>query len=410
MGQLVKAQGISLGDTPAGSAWCMKALNPASGSPHVGRPDGSSLPVIPMHFEQSILVAAPAAAVWTLDYVMSSNPHTFGCVYRSDGVATGWTSVLNLQLGASSALIKQALYEQVEQYRLSYASVSAELVATSTTDSGTINAAQYIYEPVTVSYDTTAAAPAAQFVRLFDLWQDTPKSFASLVQCPGVFTGEAREGCYMPMKMDDNTKWRRTNDLRGHLVNVDYAGTMTHAHTYVAAGAGAGPYWPFGFTGWTDASKYMAFRNCQRTTAHLAIQGLAPTATVKLTIRYGFEFAVPPNTNYSMMATLPPVFDERALVGYQMIARRMKDAYPLAFNDWQKIVKTIGDIARTVLPSIAPALTPLIRPIETIAIEGGNLIGRATQRIRDRREARRRLAVRPLPPIPRRAPPLPKRK
>jgi hypothetical protein len=189
------------------------------------------------------------------------------------------------------------------------------------------------------------------------------------------------------LRIDPELRWVNSNDVRLH-VNVDDA-IAGGWHTYSTAGhalpvTGAStPSWPFGMISSTDTAgaliPSLQFRNSQRTSAHVAFRNLNAGATIRFTYRMGFEFLVSPGTTYSPDLHVPPPYDPTALEAYKAVATQLKLAYPASYNDWQKIVRTISDIASTVLPwlpggSFLAQAVPLVE--KGVMAVGGRIAGR----------------------------------
>lgn len=390
-----------LASTAAGRDWVMKALNPACPEDIVGIPDGKATSRVIMKFTQDVIVGPPNALAWTADIMLHSNPWVLAAIKTTDIGAVAYAPILNYEFGANEPAIRQNMYENFEAYRLAYASVTVDLDATDLYNSGTLAAAQYIYEPVPGSIDDSLSAADNTFNNRFsNAWVDQPRPYASLLQIPGCMTGLAKEGCYMPLKLDLANSWRKTNDLRVSFNTFDSVGLLTYntaRHFFNAHGAKpTEPSWPFGRTGTDSAAYGLEFRNCQDTIGHISLQNLDPHATLRMKYIYGFEFMVAPNTNYAMLLKTPPKLDQQAMIAYEIISRELAQAYPKVYNDFAKIVKIIGDIASTILPAIFPGSGVIVRRVADAAnvvaphiqAAGAKIISRVQARRRLRREAR----------------------
>jgi hypothetical protein len=388
MDDAVAKTNVKLGTTETGSAWTMKALNPATPLNVVGIPDSSCLSRVVKHFERTVTVSFPAAAAnWSLDMMLHSNPWTPAAYLTFDGVTATHTPVHNTQIGVTDAAIRQFLYDQTESYRVCYASMTAIMDATSITNSGMVAATQYAYLPMDASAYYLPGGITTYATRLYDIWPDPPRAYDQLIQMPGTYVGEAKDGVYIPLRIDPELRWVNSNDVRLH-VNVDDA-IAGGWHTYSTAGhalpvTGASTRsWPFGMISSTDTAgaliPSLQFRNSQRTSAHVAFRNLNAGATIRFTYRMGFEFLVSPGTTYSPDLHVPPPYDPTALEAYKAVATQLKLAYPASYNDWQKIVRTISDIASTVLPwlpggSFLAQAVPLVE--KGVMAVGGRIAGR----------------------------------
>jgi hypothetical protein len=392
MNDLIVKTGVKLGDTDSGSAWAMKALNPAAPLALQGIPDSSCLARVVKHFERTITVSfAAAAANWNLDVLLHPNPWTPACTLTYDGATATFAQVINTQLGASDDAIRTFLYEQTEAYRVCYASMTAIMDATSITNSGLVAATQYMMVPLTGSCEGKTFAIDG-VARTFEVWPDPPRNYDQLIQMPGTYVGEAKEGCYLPLRIDPELKWVHSNDERLH-INVDDAiakGWTGHnlSGSTLPVAAGHTTSWPFGIYS-CDATPTAVFEypNSQRTVGHMAMRNLNPAASIRITYRMGFEFLVAPGTTYSPDLRVPPPYDQVALEAYKAVASQLKLAYPASYNDWQKIVKTISDIASTVLPFLPGG--QLLSGIVPVAEKGVLAIGgKIAEKVNQRRAMR----------------------
>lgn len=390
MNDLIQKTGLKLGNTESGSAWTMKALNPAAPDTVQGIPDSSALARVVKHFERTVTVSFPAAgANWSLDVLLHPNPWTPACYLTNDGVTATFTQVLNTQLGASDDNIRKFLYDQTEAYRVCYASMTAIMDATSITNSGLVAATQYIYVPLDAScHGKPFGISIDGAARLFQVWPDAPRSYDQLIQMPGTYIGEAKDGVYVPLRIDPELEWVHSNDEKLH-INVDDAiakgwiGYNTSGSN-LPVNAGHKTSWPFGiFSCDANPTAVFSYPNSQRTVAHVSLRNLNPAANIRITYRLGFEFLVAPGATYSPDLHVPPPYDQLALEAYKAIAAQLKLAYPASYNDWQKIVRTISDIASTVLPFLpgGQLLSPTLPLLEKGVLSiGGKIANKVAQR------------------------------
>lgn len=396
MNELIMKTGVTLGNTESGSNWVMKALNPAAPLTTQGIPDSSCLARVNKHFERTVTVTFPlAAANWSLDVLLHPNPWTPACFLTNDGVTATFNQVLNTQLGATDGDVRKFIFDQTEAYRISYASMTAIMDATSITNSGLAAATQYIYTP-TQCGAIGAPYAFAGVCRRFGVWPDPPRSYDQLIQMPGTYVGEAKEGCYLPLRIDPELSWIHANDERLH-INVDDAIAKGWADADVGASdfpllAGHSTSWPFGIFscgGGEEPSKVFEYPNSQRTVGHLAMRNLNAAATIRITYRLGFEFLVAPGATYSPDLRIPPSYDSAALEAYKAISTQLKLAYPASYNDWQKIVKTIADVASTVLPFLpgGKVVSSLVPAMEKGILGIGGLISKKVAQRRAQRLA-----------------------
>lgn len=361
---LIEAKDIKLGNTQPGAAWCMKALNPAHPSSIEGIPDASSLPRVVKHFERTVTLTVGSSqgltpVTWDTDVIMHPNPWCIAAWQVLTRFGDGTTlaqngPILNTQLGALDSDIQDYLFQNVEAYRVCYASMTAVQDATSLTNSGLVAATQYVWTPTQASaYHGVSGRLCA---KPFDVWADAPKPYDQMIQVPGAYVGVAKEGVYVPLRIDCEHEWKYTNNRNRHINTNDAVAAAWNVwdtvESLVPASSAAG--WPFGMPSALsgDGYKRLTFPNSQRTIGHFSMRNLDAKAAIRVTYRICFEFLVTPGTPFSPDMHVPPPYDPLALEAYKAISTKLNMAYPAAFNDWQKILRTISSVAQTVVPML----------------------------------------------------------
>lgn len=357
-----------LGTTNEGRAWCEKALHPASSvEVKTGVPDFQTMPTMTQTFSFAYTLSAPGAANWEAEVLLHSNPWILGMGRCYDGVAaTTFTPFYNTMLGASTtygAAIRQYIYENIEAYRLVAAYMTIELDATSTTNSGTVSASQYILEPCLGTYDS-ASGPYVNVPA--HVWKDVPKSYTTLVQMPGALVGKAEDGVYIPLRLDKNFPWRKTNERRFHINSAAAATYFAYNGQVCAIPAPAAADFPFGIDSTNSTPTwYHEFSNASPFVGHASFRNLNPAASLRVSVRHIYELMVPPSVNYASFLRAPCLPDPIALQMYSTIASRLKLAYPADYNHFGDILKEVWRIARTVLPVLFPITGPIMSGIDT---------------------------------------------
>lgn len=360
LGSSITATGIKLGDTLGGSNWCMKALNPAAPLTETNYPDGGTASRVLQHYERTVTGSyAAAAANWTLTILQRANPAVFGSLMTDDGVTPVMTPVLNTQLAADYTNIRSFLIANCEAYRIVYSSITCVMDATSVTNSGMVAAANYISPPARLNRDETVAFYIRRPVLA---WPDPPKSYDTLVQVPGAYLGEAKDGVYVPFRLE-SFRWGKPNNLFLPLYTADATSMNLGLGTFTGAPLPVGPSvpdWPYGLTGMsqTNYGDGNIFEETEDCMSHVVFRNLNPAANIRITFRVGIEYIVPPATVLSPNMRLPPLYDPAALNAYKIVSSQLKQGYPAEYNDWQKILGVISNIAKTVLPMI-PGAAPL---------------------------------------------------
>jgi len=128
----------------------------------------------------------------------------------------------------------------------------------------------------------------------------------------------------------------------------------------------------------------IAFPNNNRWVSHAVFEGMSGQARLVLDLVQGWEVVVRPGSSYAQFANTSPPHDPRALEAYCAIRRHLKDAYPAAYNDWDKLWAVIKTIGRVVLPFIG-MLGPVGAGVATV---GSTAIGVVDQITKGRANAK----------------------
>lgn len=384
---------MNLGNTPAGQAWALKALHPSDPITDVlGVPDRTAAASTVICFQQTTELRAPGTATtWEGEAYMMADPVIFGSAYTrlSDNTVSAngpifnntWYDPLAAADAVSAAVAKFSA--SFERYRMTHYGVTVYLDAPALSNQGSIVAAQYQAAPLSLSnptyVDSVCAHPAIR-------WQqrDTP-DFTTCMQLPNAYTGLAKDGCYMPLKMDSNhAVWRDVREVvyeatdwarRDTGVVDELTTTYVVPGTAGSLGAGLYPglkrlYYASASNAWVGQFHMLpAIEN----TGVIAWKGLDPKATLRFVHRVGFECQCQPGTSFAPFLRMAPGHDEAAVDSYFAIARELKDAYPAEYNDFGKLWDVIKGAAKRVSPLIETLLPgPAGAAVRTI----GGLIGR----------------------------------
>jgi hypothetical protein len=368
------AHGGQLGATPAGAEWCLKALHPAAElTIKSGIPDLMPQPAVVQKFDLTYVIANPnpgAGLNWTASMMFYANPWCLGCAQTYDGATLAYVPMFNTVMGTSTGYglaIRQAIHDGVEAYRLIFGSATCILDATATTDSGTVVAGSYIYEPHDCSVDQISTIKT--YNRPAQLWCDTPKNYDVLAMMPGAYVGAARDGVYAPYKLDPQFPWKRTNNYVCHANNGDTSALAYNEVMKDMPGAGTtAPNWPYGIAGCDRTPSYQVIpQNCGRNASQVYFRNLNPIATIRVTLHYAFEFLVPPSVSYASFLRMPSDPDPLAIQMYTVISQRLKDGYPASYNDLGDILRKIWGVAKVVAPMISPFFGGAVHVVDGLA-------------------------------------------
>lgn len=413
---------LPLGGTPDGKAWCRKALHPADHEISSARyPGGSKVPTVASTYTQvAELVPDPRMnghiTSWDAHLYMRQDPvlpvgirittrldngqsgeikfpwinRTVSSIPLFPGTTYGKVTTKDLN-AAFATFLKGKNF-----YRITHMGLTVEHICSSTTNQGTIMSAQYATEPVVrplagypdaVSvrsvdndnlyrvfgkYDPDVGgdyplAPAAG--KVFSLYQGmntrhylegTPTS-DMLLQATNGYTGPAKDGLYIPLKLDSPERFVNVDKkyvLLGKDDNVDPWGPWaTRSGTF-----GSQMGWPYyaeytGLNGDGSAPVLaVGCKECGSTVSDTLIKGLDPHASLRLYLRVGVEYVPEIDTDTACFARMSPLPDDLAVRMYQELTCRLKDAYPMDYNDKSRLLEVINQYAKKLVPAIDKGL------------------------------------------------------
>jgi len=201
-----------------------------------------------------------------------------------------------------------------------------------------------------------------------------PESKAAAGSMPDARTFEAAEGCYVPIRLGDDTHY--SISTRSNFATESYDTTDSSVET---AGFITRPL--------DTAFVYKKFTGMHRPldieTTGAYFSGLSPETTLTLTVKFVIELC-PTTANPSMlyMASPTALYCPRAIELYHQLIRAMPPGVPVNFNakgDWFRMAtKVIGDIAPQVAPMIGLA-SPQLALAATAAGAAARVANKATK-------------------------------
>lgn len=407
---------LPLGGTPDGKAWCRKALHPADHEIMATRyPGGSKVPTVSSNYTQvTELVPDPRASTattWSVRIFMRQDPVLPVSIQITSVMASGEVTVrsfpwinrtvtdfqhLTPEAYAipGTATLNEAFNNFVRGknfYRITHMGLTVEHVCSSTTNQGTVLSGQYAIEP-TVSVmpgypnykaDATTSTFATavgngefplngttEAIGKFSYWQsplvrsytEGPMDVEMLLQATNGYTGSARDGLYIPLKLDCPSRFINVDKryiLAGNTPSTEVKrGIYTKREGQWAKSTG----WPyFGLydqttDGTADPIFLQGCKECGSSISDTIIKGLDPKATLRLYLRVGVEYVPEIDSGTACFARMSPLPDELAVKMYQEIVCRMKDAFPRDFNDKSKLLDVINSLAKRLVPAIDKGL------------------------------------------------------
>lgn len=402
---VVDAKGLRMGDTPEGNLWCLKALHPSDPMAiSRGVPDHNNLITLQMNYQGLARIAAPGANPWACSVSCLPHPVHFASYEAVDSVtnATADGTVLNAQLGGTvnSQQLHYALINQAKRWRITYAGFTLHLDAPALSDQGMVTAAQYVLPAYkrnaaqslssNQSHFRDCSSYATQWFNTGDAFLPSQASWSALQAMPNAYTGQAKEGVYLPLRMSSKFKWfgpesitkfvrqwvSGTNDGYspvGASVSETSGATFMQLTTTQAAVTNVWPFYGVECLDYQNAGLGLkggdVAQMLQSEIGNVSFINLSPNAALNLTFRVGLEFQVTPDSILAPQASMAPTFDDRAMLTYYLISRELKDAYPADFNDWGKLKNAIMSAYNAVKRVIAPAW-PIIRSGAAVAPMG----------------------------------------
>lgn len=414
---------LPLGGTADGKAWCLKALHPADHTITKARfPGGSKHPTVSGYFTQVMeikpdsLVGGAHTTSWEAEMFLRQDPvapASFRVITRADGdstvhefpwvnrTLTTWSPFVDGIYGRCPILTLRAAYDAFARgknfYRITHLGATVEHICSSTTNQGTIISGQYAVEPHTGSipgYPLTqqitgndvcavATTDSGHFplqpigtrggvntqvmfeAPLVRTWREGPYSREMLLQGTNGYTGPAREGLYVPLKLSSPEKMVNVDHkyvLNGHERDSDTVrGVYREFQLRQASDLNNNNCgWPYyatleGNSG-DPAEVLVGFKESGSSISHSVVTGLDPHASLRIYLRVGYEYVPEITSDTACFAQMSPLPDELAVRMYQEVCARLKDAYPMDYNDKSTLLGVIDRVAKTLVPAIDQGL------------------------------------------------------
>jgi hypothetical protein len=386
---------VPLGTTAHGSAWATKALHPADQiTLDSGAPVGTGKPMAFLAFNNMYQIVPPAGLAatdtWACDVLTTGrDPLCFGSYATAKtGAFTGSlidktyyaagtpNRFMNPQVAGSGATPEIAyaakrdtFVNNVRKYRIAFAGFTFHMDAPALSNQGTVTATQYPVEDRDLTMGMCGLGGAVKAYRKLKVvpFTDYP-DFAAIQNLPDVYSAEAKNGCYLPLKLGEEDFEMRavanTNFVHGDW-DVSAGGYVYNEPLNVHAATGVtNPLVPVTdvqinpATGAITAGGTALPVACTQV-GHIAFRGLDPKATLYVYARLGFDIEVQPGSIYSPYVRNPVMEDDAAVRAYFAVSRQLKDAYPEEYNDLGEMFDLIVNTAADVLPALFPSSAPL---------------------------------------------------
>lgn len=244
--------------------------------------------------------------------------------------------------------------ESCEMYRTSALSVTATYVGATIQDQGSIISAQMSDPTVDLVTQDVTTVSRPQYWLTRAIAQSVPTS-DTLILGTTPYVSNAKEGVYVPYKMDHPEVWHRSDEFRRmlRLNTPPNPGSLV----WDAEATDMYPY-PWGnyssgtlrlFRPWLppldDGMSVTWFR------------GIAASASYRIVLRVSVEMMTRPESRFASFCEPPALPDDHAIAMYFEIVSRMKDAYPARDNANGSLWDKIKGIAKGVWKVASPALS-----------------------------------------------------
>jgi hypothetical protein len=296
-------------------------------------------------------------------------------------------NVVGTHVGTQFERVRKLFSDACEQYRQTSLSLTGVFVGATLSDQGSIIAAQ-MSDPgniCTMIPDSNGVPDSYSFApRVYDIAQALPGS-DQLVLGTTPFVISAKEGFYMPMKMENPECWKRTDE------NYYVCRSLNTVAGVTTWGADTIQY-PVG-NGLNATMPRPWLKPVDDGLGVIWLVGLAQTTSFRLTLRVSVEMMTRPSSTFATFCEPPALPDDHAIGMYYEIVSRMKDAYPARDNDlgtlWQKIKNIAGGVWDMVSPALAN--TPLAPIVPAVNVT------RSLMRTLSRRRGNGTASVAPTP-------------
>lgn len=180
--------------------------------------------------------------------------------------------------------------------------------------------------------------------------EDKP-NFLTSQSMPNSYFNRSRDGAYVPLKLTDTCQDWVTQADQVSIATLETPSDQIGYYTLPTVQAATFPFVDLLATRATTGYYNGQTTSCMLngTWAHISAKNLSPQTSYSFFIRCGIEMQVSPNSVLAPQLKLSPAYDPQALETYFAIARELKDAYPVDYNDlgkmWDAISAAIADIS-----------------------------------------------------------------
>jgi hypothetical protein len=390
--------GDSFGSTKTGSDWCIKALHPSDPMTEVsGIPDHSAVPSLLMNYQSTYTLSPSQGAegIWSFDATLMPHPINFMYLKKIDSVYPlgEQSNFMNAQIAGSTHFEKfKSFKSMVQRWRLAYMGVSIYQDGPDLANQGSIVVSQAPVQPMHMPFSvpTRSTGVASHTWPWLEGYTDEDHpDFSTSQSMPSAYFGRSRDGAYVPLKLTETCQdWVSEKDQitpcdlypwtnpDSCVMEVPVAGVPIYPHfNLMAMGLNYGGVWDT-----AQATSCML----SGAWAMISAKNLSVATSFTFFVRCGLEMQVSPSSTLAPQLALSPPHDEVALNNYFSIARELKDAYPVEYNDKGKMWSVISSAVRRALHYLK--VIPGLRGAATLA-KGAVIVGDAVVANRAARKA-----------------------
>lgn len=313
-----------------------------------------------------------ATGTWQTQIYLLPHPVQPLSAFTTDSLGPTYQGLINptLTIGAASYSDYGAAFSRLcSSWRMIYASATVDLDAPALANQGSVVAAQYPILGQVFNLSTQAAtAPffsVYPHLKMHDYVANKP-TYDNLIQLPGAFSGLAKDGVYMPMRMDPSADWVNAYEPTFIMSNsIDYR----YGQLPVSAAGFEGTVFPFhGLQGAATSMKSITAPSvasilgdtCQRIQqpdiGQMAFVNMSVTGALTIRVRWGVEMLVPPTSQLAPTMQPSAPADERALAAYTAIANELPFAFPSSYNGLEQLLPVLRNVWAAVKPVVAAGL------------------------------------------------------
>lgn len=395
----------SLGVSPQGERFLLKALYPPGNGTQVAIPDQTWHPTMRFDGRPSTSITGPPAlidgdswdcmiiappgdalaavivtgqspvdfsiasavantfvkALHNVPTTAASGNRTYHCTTRTAaGALTAFTGV------ATSNPIG------VDGFRSTYRGLTVHNTSSALYNGGTLYAAQVMVPSVPSDTLLQSVRGAVNFTTSMTNF-NVPMDEDSMTQmCPGTQATEAKDGCFLPLRLlgpaqdfarEGNAYSKRTVGVGATYADLAVSiGTTSITPSYPTMPCSpvftngkvnlAAPYWNSTMRNYTDTVDDAGYDNVA--TGVVIIRGLHPNATFNLQMHVGLEVCLDATSAFRSLASASAPYDPVAIRAYYEIAARMPFSYPASYNSLGLLLPYLAKALAFVASSAAP--------------------------------------------------------